>query len=362
MLSNLRSFRDHDVSTLLQTGERQGQVKGEFLIDEDSKAELKVELISEAPPRVQKRAYINQKLAKSSADYFGVKLKYSPVQFHAINLNPTSTDLIRGEPALRRAYLNQVTASENPLMMNTLKRFQKVIDQKNALLKQEHGFDPEILFVLNQSLAKDAAEILLSRLEYLNKIQGPIESFLGRLAPSQKSPKLGYFSKVFDENFSTNINAQIVQFNGHFVLPELNFLVELYHRQLIKFSTQERVRKSCLVGPHRDDFFIKIESAGGESRNSESRDLVDVGSQGEVRSFLLALKLAELEEFQSQTGVMPVLLIDDFSSELDHMRRGFLLDYLKDSQLQTFVTATDDPAELNAKGKTFKILQGTLNK
>jgi DNA replication and repair protein RecF len=71
-------------------------------------------------------------------------------------------------------------------------------------------------------------------------------------------------------------------------------------------------------------------------------DLVDVGSQGEIRSFLLALKLAELEEFKNETGVQPVLLIDDFSSELDANRRGFLLNYLKDSGLQIFVTSTDD--------------------
>jgi DNA replication and repair protein RecF len=111
------------------------------------------------------------------------------------------------------------------------------------------------------------------------------------------------------------------------------------------------------VGPHRDDFLIKVgaEASGGDP------DLVDVGSQGEIRSVLLALKLTELEEFERITGVQPVLLIDDFSSELDSTRRGFLLNYLEDSRLQIFVTSTDDLiTDLGSKGKSIRMHQGRI--
>ena len=90
----------------------------------------------------------------------------------------------------------------------------------------------------------------------------------------------------------------------------------------------------------------------------ESNDLLDVGSQGEIRSLLLALKLSELEAFKKHTEVQPVLLIDDFSSELDANRRGFLLDYLKDSELQIFVTSTD---LIETKGKTIRMIQGKVD-
>ena len=80
---------------------------------------------------------------------------------------------------------------------------------------------------------------------------------------------------------------------------------------------------------------------------------------------MLALKLAELEEFKNETGVQPVLLIDDFSSELDSNRRGFLLNYLKNSGLQIFVTSTDDLThhlQVNdvLQGKAIQIVQGNI--
>ena len=175
LLSNLRSFRDHDAKALVKMGTHHSQVRGSFLIDDETEAELKVELI--LGTRLEKRAYINHKLTKSAADYFGLKVHYSPIQFHAITLNPTSTDLVRGEPALRRTYLNQMIASEDPKHLNNLKRFQKTLDQKNALLKQEHPFDPDILMILNETLVKEGSQILYDRLKYLQKITPMMESF-----------------------------------------------------------------------------------------------------------------------------------------------------------------------------------------
>ena len=91
--------------------------------------------------------------------------------------------------------------------------------------------------------------------------------------------------------------------------------------------------------------------------------LLNLGSQGEIRSFLLALKLSELEEFRKKSGVQPVLLIDDFSSELDQARRGFLLNYLKDSKLQIFVTSTDDlTSGFESRGKSVKMNQGQITR
>ena len=173
-----------------------------------------------------------------------------------------------------------------------------------------------------------------------------------QFAPEQKKPVLGYVSKIFEANFTPNQEAEILYFNGHFELPTLEFLTELHHQQNKKFSYLERVRKVSLVGPHRDDFVLQ----NSVLRNSK-QDLVEVGSQGEVRSALLALKLSELEQFQSQTGIQPVLLIDDFSSELDRTRRGFLLEYFKDSDLQIFVTSTE---KLMTTGQVFQIENGIL--
>ncbi len=152
-------------------------------------------------------------------------------------------------------------------------------------------------------------------------------------------------------------NGETLHFTGHFDPPSVNFLEENLHQKLTEMRTQERVRKSSLVGPHRDDLMFKV----GEGSSPLLPDLVNVGSQGEIRSLLLSLKLAELEAFKAQTRIQPVLLIDDFSSELDSTRRGFLLNYLKNSELQIFVTSTDDLSEnMGATGTVIEMHHGSI--
>jgi len=346
LLSNLRSFRDSDLAALLQSGKDHGLVKGTFALDPTTEAELRVELVR-GPSRFEKRAFINQKLSRSAVDYFGLKLNHSPIQFHAINLNPTSTDLIRGEPGIRRTYLNQVISSENPEYLGILKHYQKSLDQKNALLKQEHRLDESLLKILNENLVESGARILESRLKYLQKIAPFFKGFLGQIAPHQNPLNLGYKS------------GEALYFTGHFELESLKKLMENLHQKLVEKGPHERLRKTSLVGPHRDDLFFKV----GEGALSSLPDLVDVGSQGEIRSVLLALKLSELEQFENSTGVEPVLLIDDFSSELDSTRRGFLLNYLKDSNLQIFVTSTDDLSQnIDFSGALIQMSQGRMLK
>ncbi len=347
LLSNLRSFRDSDLEALLRSGSTFASVKGTFLIDGNTSAELKVDLVA-GPSRFEKKAYINQKLAKSSIDYFGVKLEHSPIQFHAINLNPTSTDLIRAEPAFRRNYLNQVISSENPEYMSILKRYQKIVDQKNALLKQDGPIDLSLLKILNEKLVIEGAFVHFSRLDYLQRLSPFILEFMKKIAPKQQRVILGYKT------------SEPLYFTGHFELPSVQKLVENLDQKLAALSTQERVRRSSLVGPHRDDLVFGVEGSEGEANMAS---LLNLGSQGEIRSFLLALKLSELEEFRKKSGVQPVLLIDDFSSELDQARRGFLLNYLKDSKLQIFVTSTDDlTSGFESRGKSVKMNQGQITR
>jgi DNA replication and repair protein RecF len=344
LLSNLRSFRDRDLESLLKHDEQEGSVKGIFDLGASTEATLQVGL-HRLVNRFEKRAFINGKLTRSALDYFGVKLNHSPIQFHAINLNPTSTDLIRGEPAGRRAYLNQVVSSEDPSYLEALKHYQKALDQKNALLKQEERVDQALLGILNEQLVRTGARIVSGRLNYLAKIEKPVREFLANIAPGQAPVFLAYKQ------------GETPQFTGHFELPSIQILMENLHQKLTEKGALERLRKTSLVGPHRDDFLIKV----GAQATASSPDLVDVGSQGEIRSVLLALKLAELEEFEKSTGVQPVLLIDDFSSELDSTRRGFLLTYLEDSALQIFVTSTDDlTGNLGSKGKSIRMNQGRI--
>jgi DNA replication and repair protein RecF len=119
----------------------------------------------------------------------------------------------------------------------------------------------------------------------------------------------------------------------------------------LKGSLREAYRKELIVGttlygPHRDDLSINLD--GVSARN--------FGSQGEVRSLVLAMRLAEVAAHRDVMGFGPILLIDDFSSELDAQRRKFLLEYLVDSPSQVFLSTTEDIT----LGKTFLVNQGQI--
>ena len=100
-----------------------------------------------------------------------------------------------------------------------------------------------------------------------------------------------------------------------------------------------------MIGPHRDDWQFTL----------RGNSLSNHGSQGEIRSVLLALKLSEVEQFRETCGHLPLFLLDDFSSELDELRRSYLLNFLESSGLQVFITTTDPKI---SGGRTFEIANG----
>jgi recombinational DNA repair ATPase RecF len=173
---------------------------------------------------------------------------------------------------------------------------------------------------------------------------------LERIAPTQAELRLVYLSNWTPilENLSyKNNNLNSVHFTGQGHLPSLELLEQAFWTQTKILESAEQKAGHSLVGPHRDDWCFLL---GGQALKGH-------GSQGEVRSALLALKLAEIILFRKKTGHRPIFLLDDFSSELDRDRRWFLLDYLRETDLQTFVTTTEDSTYV---GKRYWVNQGTI--
>jgi DNA replication and repair protein RecF len=157
-------------------------------------------------------------------------------------------------------------------------------------------------------------------------------------------PEISGFSKSF-ERYSE------VHFTGHNSLPTLDFLMKSYLDFLNKTHDLELRLRSTQIGPHRDDWGFQL----------DDRDLQSQGSQGEIRTSLLALKLAEIDWFKKQTGLRPVFLLDDFSSELDRTRRELLMQLLIEMDLQVFVTSTEEPTnEMQRLGSHWKVEQGKI--
>jgi DNA replication and repair protein RecF len=123
-----------------------------------------------------------------------------------------------------------------------------------------------------------------------------------------------------------------------------------YKQKLFEIRNEDIAKGSTGVGPHRDDLILSVNEI----------NLKTYGSQGQQRTGILALKLAELEFIKSETGEYPVLLLDDVMSELDVNRREQLLNFIRD-KIQTFITATDEKYFPTQKvGKYYQVVKGTV--
>jgi recombinational DNA repair ATPase RecF len=192
------------------------------------------------------------------------------------------------------------------------------------------------------------SKVAWRRLDWFSKALPRIKKALEQIAPQQAEVDLQIRTKWMDffegkDNKFNNLNP--IHFARQGTTPSIELLEHQFDEQLSKFRRVELQSRSALVGPHRDDWQFTL--AG--------QPLSKHGSQGEVRSVLLALKISEVSLFNETRGHLPLFLLDDFSSELDEARRKFLLGFLESSGLQVFVTTTD--ANIST-GRRFEIADG----
>lgn len=276
---------------------------------------------------------VQGKTIRSRTEYLKLKLKSYPSVFHSIVFNPENHELVRGNPSERRNFLNRVIAAENVTYLEELRRYQRALLQRNAILSegQSHSHDPK-LQPFTQELIRSGSVVVFLRLKWLVRAAEKLPFHLLAFAQEQASTTLGYSGPLIDALHDANG----LHFPLQGELPSIEEIRLAYDRALKERERAEWIRGVTLVGPHRDDllFFLGGEPLGG------------VGSQGEIRSFLLALKLTELELYQNATSQRPILLLDDLSSELDGLRRKRLIEVLIQGNLQTFVTSTDRPEQV----------------
>ncbi len=195
--------------------------------------------------------------------------------------------------------------------------YQKALSQRNTLLKQirDRGKDRELLSVFDRQLAANGALILAKRQEILDRLAP-----LARLAHR----RLTGGGEELALRYEGGLDAKTMR-------REENGAIE---NQILAILTEERerdiARGSTGFGPQRDDIAVEI---GGD-------DVRVYGSQGQQRTAVLALKIAELELMKGQRGEYPLFLLDDVLSELDHSRREELFS-LVNKRVQTFITGTE---------------------
>ncbi len=269
-----------------------------------------------------KRASFQGK-AKKETFWDGNKMS-TRQQYGRVNLvlfTPDDLWLVKGDPALRRRFLDMEIAQTSPAYYELLTRYNRVLQQRNSFLKHwkmdAHAAEPQLL-VWDQALVELAAGILELRLQALKGISVAAQDVYATITGNQGDLTLSYQQKKA-------ATTTVVEEN-----PGRSYWAQLLLKELQKRHTLDLLRGYTSVGPHRDDLDIL----------HNGRSLKAYGSQGQQRTAALSLKLSELEFIRKARGEYPILLLDDVLSELDQHRREKLLQCITGT-VQTFLTVND---------------------
>jgi len=218
---------------------------------------------------------------------------------------PDDLQLVGGGPALRRAFLNGALAQVSPPYYRELAAYGKIVQQKQALLRGAIAPDRELLLTYNEALVAPAEALIAARRQFVEELASATAATYARWSAPRERLDLQYAPSPAGsvaEALAANVDAELR-------------------------------RRTTLVGPHRDELRLLI----------DGRALAAFGSQGQQRTAVLALKVAEYDVMRARTGEAPILLLDDVLSELDVERaRGFL--HAVTGFEQAFLTATEAPA------------------
>jgi DNA replication and repair protein RecF len=259
----------------------------------------------------------------------------------AVLFAPEDLALVRGDPADRRRYLDDLATVRRPRIAAVRADYDKVLRQRTALLKTaaatryrgERGV-LDTLEIWDGHLAKQGAELMATRMELVGELAPEVQKAYELLAPGSRSAAIGYRASV-DVGCADGSDTE--------------FLAATLLAQMTARKDAELDRGMCLVGPHRDDLELRLGDQPAKS----------FASHGELWSMALALRLAAYELLRAEGGD-PVLLLDDVFAELDAARRQALAAATASAEqvLVTTAVADDIPRNWNAGRMTIALHDG----
>jgi DNA replication and repair protein RecF len=232
--------------------------------------------------------------------------------------------LVRGAPALRRRWLDLTLASMDAGYLGALQTYAKALAERNALLKRGNARDAE-LGAFEQILAPAAAALIAARTSGMAALGEKVTAGYARLSSDGEKAGLSY--------------------QPNFAVPD----AEMLQARLEAGRARDAQFRTTLVGPHRDDFSFSVRGTAAK----------DFASEGQQRSLVLALRLAQASWFQERSGVRPVLLADDVLGELDPVRRRKFWSTI-DPESQVIATGTSLPDAELGEWQVFRVKEGTF--
>ncbi|MFQ3546311.1 DNA replication/repair protein RecF [Halobacillus rhizosphaerae] len=324
VLAFTRSHRTPRDKELIQWDAEYGKIKGS-VFKRNRRFPLEIVISNKG-----KKAKLNHIEQKRLSDYIGA--------LNVVMFAPEDLNLVKGSPQVRRRFIDMEIGQIQPTYIYHLGQYQKVLRQRNHLLKElqrKPGADRTMLSVLTDQLMEHAATIIERRFKFLQLLRSwaaPIHEGISR---NLENLEISYDASV---KVSEDMNLEIIK--------------KTYEEKFLEIESKEIDRGTTLAGPHRDDLVFYV----------NGKDVQTYGSQGQQRTTALSLKLAEIELIHSEVGEYPILLLDDVLSELDDFRQSHLLHTIQ-GKVQTFVSTTSiDGIEHEAldQAEIFHVKDGTI--
>ena len=266
-------------------------------------------------------------------------------ELNVVLFSPEDLQIVKGSPGLRREFMNREFYQFSRIYHKYYLMYQHLLKQRNSYLKDmrknpKDEMSLAYLETLTSQLAKVALYITKERVSFVQDISKLTYKNMLNISNGQETLKIKYKSSVLDALNIAEINDE-------------SFTEENLTKVMMKKSFDDIMRGSTKIGPQHDDLEFYINDL----------DAKMYASQGQQRSIVLSLKLAEINYLKEKTGTYPVLLLDDVLSELDKNRQLKLLDAINEN-VQTFITTpsiSDIKEDLLKKAKVFKIENGNIS-
>lgn len=316
LLSGAKSFRGTKDSDLIRSGEAFAEIIS-TAADDAGEHRFRIAIGGSSMEKKGRFAKLNGVDIGRATNLAG--------NFYAVVFAPGHLSLIKGSPEERRRFLDAALCQLFPGYLTLLRRYIRTIDQKNALLKDARRFGglDELLDSFDDQLAALGSEMIRYRTEYLSGLFPDAQKNYASISDDSESCRFVYLSTA----------------------PDKESL-----REVLSQSRANDLRAGfCTAGPHREDISVFI----GET------DARVFASQGQQRSAVLSLKLAEASRIKAVTGHSPVILLDDVLSELDSARQDYLLGRIEGRQV--FITSCDAALFGHTAGSVYKMEAGELS-
>ena len=304
-----KSFRTTKDKEMIKINERNCSVEVEYE-KSDREGQIKIEIGN------KKNIFINGIKIKKLSELLG--------KINVVIFTPDDIEIIKGGPEKRRKFLDIMISQLRPNYMYILSLYQKTLEQRNNYLKQikEEKKDENLLEIWDNKLCEYAIKIHEYREEFINKLIPKIEKIHNEITNNKEKIKIEYMTECKKKE------------------TYLNLLKQRRKLDIIKGFTTK--------GIHRDDFMIYV----------NGKQINVYGSQGQQRTAILTLKLAELNVIHDEIGEYPILLLDDFMSELDKNRRESLIKNIKNNQV--IITCTEKITLENFEYLEYNVKEGKI--